>query len=105
MTLVGMERRFAQVDVFAPHALTGNPLAVVVDGDGLSDDEMQQFAKANDDLDVAPAAFSLVAKACDAIGDPAEAIAAYHRVRNHKLASQFNKTKALTEIASLSTWP
>ena len=39
-----MRRRFIQVDVFGVATFRGNPLAVVVDGDGLSDDEMQQFA-------------------------------------------------------------
>ena len=39
-----MRRRFIQVDVFGAATFRGNPLAVVVDGDGLSDDEMQQFA-------------------------------------------------------------
>jgi PhzF family phenazine biosynthesis protein len=38
------QRPFKQVDVFTPVALRGNPLAVVLDGDGLSDDEMQGFA-------------------------------------------------------------
>jgi PhzF family phenazine biosynthesis protein len=38
------ERRFAQVDVFSPVPFAGNPVAVVVDGDGLSDEEMQAFA-------------------------------------------------------------
>ncbi|MFC4948393.1 PhzF family phenazine biosynthesis protein [Pseudonocardia sp. GCM10023141] len=37
-------RRFAQVDVFATTPYSGNPLAVVVDGDGLSGAEMQRFA-------------------------------------------------------------
>lgn len=37
-------RRFTQVDVFTAQPLKGNPLAVVVDGDGLSDAEMQAFA-------------------------------------------------------------
>lgn len=37
-------RRFAQVDVFTATPLKGNPLAVVVDGEGLSDAEMQAFA-------------------------------------------------------------
>lgn len=35
-----MRRRFQQVDVFAPRAFTGNPLAVVLDGEGLSTEEM-----------------------------------------------------------------
>jgi len=40
-----MQRRFTQVDVFGPVADGfGNPLAVVVDGDGLSDAEMAGFA-------------------------------------------------------------
>lgn len=39
-----MQRRFAEVDVFTEVPYQGNPLAVVIDGDGLSDDEMQRFA-------------------------------------------------------------
>lgn len=39
-----MQRRFQQVDVFTEVAYRGNPLAVVVDGDGLTVDEMQRFA-------------------------------------------------------------
>jgi PhzF family phenazine biosynthesis protein len=37
-------RRFQQVDVFATGPYSGNPLAVVVDGDGLTSEEMQRFA-------------------------------------------------------------
>lgn len=37
-------RRFTQVDVFTAAPLKGNPLAVVVDGEGLSDADMQAFA-------------------------------------------------------------
>jgi PhzF family phenazine biosynthesis protein len=37
-------RSFSQVDVFASQPLKGNPVAVVHDADGLSDDEMQRFA-------------------------------------------------------------
>ena len=37
-------RRFAQVDVFTATPLKGNPLAVVIDAGGLSDDEMAAFA-------------------------------------------------------------
>lgn len=36
-------RRFRQVDVFAAEPYTGNPVAVVLDGEGLSTDEMQRF--------------------------------------------------------------
>jgi PhzF family phenazine biosynthesis protein len=38
-------RRFTQVDVFSSVALAGNPLAVVTEGDGLTHDEMQAFAR------------------------------------------------------------
>lgn len=37
-------RPFKQVDVFTAEPYRGNPLAVVLDGDGLPDDEMQRFA-------------------------------------------------------------
>ena len=39
-----MRRRFEQLDVFATTPCSGNPLAVVVDGDGLTLAEMQRFA-------------------------------------------------------------
>jgi PhzF family phenazine biosynthesis protein len=39
-----MKRAFAQVDVFTDVPYFGNPLAVVLDGSGLSDAEMQRFA-------------------------------------------------------------
>jgi PhzF family phenazine biosynthesis protein len=39
-----MRRRFRQVDVFTDVAYRGNPVAVVLDGDGLSTEEMQRFA-------------------------------------------------------------
>jgi PhzF family phenazine biosynthesis protein len=41
MTL--QQRPFKQVDVFTAHAYRGNPLAVVLDGEGLSTEAMQQF--------------------------------------------------------------
>ena len=37
-------RRFIQCDVFSPHPLQGNGLAVVVDAAGISDEQMQRFA-------------------------------------------------------------
>jgi len=37
-------RQFRQVDVFSAVAYFGNPLAVVLGADGLSDDQMQRFA-------------------------------------------------------------
>lgn len=38
-------RRYAQVDVFSSDPLRGNGLAVVLDGDGLSSEQMQRFAQ------------------------------------------------------------
>jgi PhzF family phenazine biosynthesis protein len=39
-----VQRAFAQVDVFSSGPLSGNPVAVVLDGDGLSTEQMQRFA-------------------------------------------------------------
>jgi PhzF family phenazine biosynthesis protein len=39
-----VERTFAQVDVFTTTPYAGNPVAVVLDGAGLSTEEMQRFA-------------------------------------------------------------
>jgi len=39
-----MQRSFRQVDVFTTAPYRGNPVAVVLGGDGLSDEEMQRFA-------------------------------------------------------------
>jgi PhzF family phenazine biosynthesis protein len=38
-------RRFQQVDVFSPEPLRGNPVAVVIDGDGLTTEQMQRFTR------------------------------------------------------------
>ena len=40
-----MRRRLSWLDVFTDHPFTGNPLAVVPDGDGLSDELMQTLAR------------------------------------------------------------
>lgn len=40
-----MSRRFAQVDVFGRGPCSGNPVAVILDSEGLSDEEMQRFAR------------------------------------------------------------
>lgn len=40
-----VSRPFAQVDVFSSTPLRGNPVAVVLDGTGLADDEMRAFAR------------------------------------------------------------
>src|SRR6478609_9018883 len=37
--------RFSQVDVFASQPLRGNPVAVVHDADGLTDEQMAAFAR------------------------------------------------------------
>lgn len=42
-TVTGM-RRFAQVDVFTTQPGRGNPVAVVLDAEGLADEEMQRLA-------------------------------------------------------------
>ena len=39
-----MSRRFTQVDVFSETPYLGNPVAVVLDGDGLTTERMQRFA-------------------------------------------------------------
>jgi PhzF family phenazine biosynthesis protein len=39
------KRRFMQLDVFSRQPLLGNPLAVVIDGDGLDEDTMRAFAR------------------------------------------------------------
>ncbi|WJV52516.1 PhzF family phenazine biosynthesis protein [Prodigiosinella aquatilis] len=39
------ERKFKQVDVFTHLAYKGNPLAVILDADGLSDEQMQDIAR------------------------------------------------------------
>src|SRR3954453_21369418 len=40
-----MDRPFAQVDVFITEPGLGNPVAVVLDGEGLSTEAMQRFAR------------------------------------------------------------
>ena len=40
-----IQRRFRQVDVFTTTPYTGNPVAVVLDGDGLTTEEMERFAR------------------------------------------------------------
>jgi PhzF family phenazine biosynthesis protein len=42
---IGTARPFKQVDVFTDTPYFGNPLAVVLDGSGLSDEAMQRFAR------------------------------------------------------------
>jgi PhzF family phenazine biosynthesis protein len=43
--MMPMRRRFQQVDVFSPVPFRGNPLAVVLDAEDLSTEEMQAFAR------------------------------------------------------------
>lgn len=40
-----MDRRFRQVDVFTSEPFRGNPVAVLLDGEGLEDEELQTFAR------------------------------------------------------------
>jgi len=44
-TLASVQRAFCQVDVFTTTPYLGNPVAVVLDGDGLGDADMQRFAR------------------------------------------------------------
>src|SRR5690349_12515542 len=44
-TLMMKQRSFSQVDVFTAEPLRGNPLAVVHDAEGLSEERMQAFAR------------------------------------------------------------
>jgi PhzF family phenazine biosynthesis protein len=44
VTIRRVRRLFEQVDVFTTVPYTGNPVAVVLDGDGLTAEEMQRFA-------------------------------------------------------------
>ncbi|MDR6865920.1 PhzF family phenazine biosynthesis protein [Microbacterium resistens] len=39
-----MTRRFRQVDVFGEQAMAGNPVAVVLDAEGIGDEEMRKFS-------------------------------------------------------------
>jgi PhzF family phenazine biosynthesis protein len=43
--LCGVARPFRQVDVFGADSLLGNPVAVVLDAEGLDDDAMQRLAR------------------------------------------------------------
>jgi PhzF family phenazine biosynthesis protein len=40
-----VQRRFSQVDVFSPERFAGNPVAVVLDAEGLSGEQMQAVAR------------------------------------------------------------
>jgi PhzF family phenazine biosynthesis protein len=40
-----MARRFSQVDVFGSGPCSGNPVAVVLDGEGMGEEEMRRFAR------------------------------------------------------------
>ncbi len=62
-TPAGRRRRFAQVDVFGTRPAAGNPVAVVLDGDGLDHDEMQRLAAW---LNVAETTFVIPAEHPDA---------------------------------------
>ena len=44
MTTTPRTREFRQVDVFGSDPFTGNPVAVVLDAEGLSDDQMRRFS-------------------------------------------------------------
>lgn len=70
-----MLRRFQQIDVFGAEPFTGNPLAVVLDAEGLSTEEMQHFARWTN---LSETAFLL----------PATSAAADYRIRIFTLARE-----------------
>ena len=70
-----MLRRFQQIDVFGAEPFTGNPLAVVLGAEGLSTEEMQNFARWTN---LSETAFLL----------PATSAAADYRVRIFTLARE-----------------
>jgi PhzF family phenazine biosynthesis protein len=70
-----MTRPFRQIDVFSPEPLGGNPLAVVLGGDGLSTEDMQRFTRW---MNLSETAFVL----------PAESPEADYRVRIFTLAGE-----------------
>jgi PhzF family phenazine biosynthesis protein len=70
-----VRRRFAQVDVFGSTAGSGNPVAVVLDGDGIDAERMQQIAAW---LNVAETTFVL----------PPQLPAADYRVRIFTIAAE-----------------
>lgn len=43
--MTAMARRFVTLDVFTDRALAGNPLAVVLDSEGLDGNQMQAIAR------------------------------------------------------------
>src|SRR5438034_120952 len=45
MELAPVQRPFRQVDVFTTTPYAGNPVAVVLDGEGLTTEEMEQFTR------------------------------------------------------------
>jgi PhzF family phenazine biosynthesis protein len=72
-----VHRRFAQVDVFGSTAGSGNPVAVVLDGDGVDAERMQQIAAW---LNVAETTFVL----------PPELPGADYRVRIFTIAAELS---------------
>ena len=68
--------RFRQVDVFTDTPLCGNPLAVFVDADGLTDAEMQALAR---EMNLSETAFVLPPTAAGARPEPAIGCASSRR--------------------------
>ena len=58
-----MRRRFAQVDVFTDEAYLGNPVAVVLDSDGVTTDQMKSVARW---MNLSETTFVLPPTVCDA---------------------------------------
>jgi len=70
-----MRRRFKMIDVFSGQPSAGNPLAVVMDAEGLSTEQMQQVTRW---LNLSETAFLL----------PATTPEAYYRVRIFTLSRE-----------------
>jgi trans-2,3-dihydro-3-hydroxyanthranilate isomerase len=62
--MAGREYRFVQVDVFTDTTFRGNPLAVVLDAEGLTDDEMQSIAR---EMNLSETTFVLPAQRSDCV--------------------------------------
>ncbi|HWG15006.1 MAG TPA: PhzF family phenazine biosynthesis protein, partial [Streptosporangiaceae bacterium] len=58
MTVAGARVPFCFVDVFARRPLTGNPLSLVPDADGLTEPQMQAIARTGTELPVRAARLS-----------------------------------------------
>ncbi len=64
----GVARSFSVYDVFTDSKLAGNPLAVIFDAEGLSDEAMQEIAK---EMNLSETVFVLPPQESGPYGEPA----------------------------------